>query len=37
MPRYLLYQALREDLPNPGKPSEEREKGWKLTEYLWRG
>lgn len=38
MHRHLLYQSLRWDLPDPGKPSEEeREKGRKLTEYLWRG
>jgi hypothetical protein len=33
--RPLLYQALRQELPN--NPSEERRLGKQLTEYLWEG
>jgi hypothetical protein len=33
--RHLLYQSLRWNLPD--KPSEERQRGHELTEYLWRG
>ncbi|WP_246327717.1 hypothetical protein [Candidatus Competibacter phosphatis] len=35
--RHLLYESLRRELPDPGKPSDERERGRKLIEYLWRG